>query len=260
MKKFNKYVLPLLLIILMAFVSTCKKDEEEPPTFQSLTFNEEEIIDRIPDAMVASNDENAEACVDAIEFAADWSAFYDFFTPADNATKVASKSTNSEGTWKYTYTWAGGYVVTFYWTYEETSTKDMWTLEAQYNDGPLYSFIEAWQLKDGTQGEIKYNFSWWTCAYYEGNTEDCIDVYYIFTWNKNTSGVINYTCTYETSDTEYPYYLKYELVSNPDGSGTVDYYSAGGSIHWHYEWDALGNGTWVWYMSGDIYGSGSWTV
>jgi type II secretory pathway pseudopilin PulG len=259
MKKFNKYVLPLLLIVVMAFVSTCKKDEEEPPTFQSLTFNEEEIINRIPDAMAASNDENAQACVDAIESAADWSSFYSYVTPPSDATKVGSKSTNSEGTWKWTSPVYGNIVVTFYWTYEETSTKDIWSMDVQYNDGPKYDYIDMWQLKDGTQGEIKYNFAW-ACAYDPDYYEDCTDWFWTITWNKNASGVINYTCYWDYTGTEYAYLYRWELVSNPDGSGTLDYYYLDDYWHYHYEWDALGNGTWVWYMSGDIYGSGSWTV
>ncbi len=260
MKKFNKYFLPLLLIVLIAFVSTCKKDEETaPPTFQSLSFNDEEIIDRIPDAMLNSTDENAQQCVSDIESAADWSGFYSNFTPPSNATKVSSKSTNSEGTWKWTYPIDASHSVTFYWTYEETSTKYTWTMDVQYNDGPMYDYVDAWELKDGTQGEVKYNFAW-VCVYDEEYSDNCDDLFWIITWNKNSSGVINYTFVYESSDPEYSYYLKYELVSNPNGSGTLDYYYLGDYWHYHYEWDSEGNGSWVWYMSGEVYMSGSWTV
>ena len=259
MKKFNKYVLPLLLIALMAFVSTCKKDKNETPSFQNLAFNDEEIIDRIPAAMAASSDENAQACVDAIESAADWSSFYSNLTPPSNATKVATKSTNSEGTWKWSWNYDGTHVMTLYWTYSETSTKHIWEMDIQFGDGAHYDYIDAWELKDGTQGEIKYNFAW-ICAYEPDYYEDCTDLFWVITWNKNASGVINYTFLWQSDDPEYAYYLKYEIVSNPDGSGTLDYYYLGDYWHYHYEWDILGNGTWVWYMSGDLYMSGSWEV
>lgn len=262
MKKFYKYFVPLFLVVVLAFVTGCKKDDDkEVPAFGGLSLTEEEIISKIPAGLKASTDENAQACVDAIESAADWSSFYDELTPPENAVKVNNKSTAGEGTWKWSYPYQET-TITYYWTYEETATKHTWTMEIQFGDGPLYSFIEAWELKDGTQGEVKYNIQW-ACfyydEYYEEQYEDCEDLYWKYTWNKNASGVINFTFIWESSDTEYPYYVKYELVLNPDGSGTLDYYSAGGYTHWHYEWDADGNGSWVWYY-GDSTMSGSWTV
>jgi hypothetical protein len=265
MKKFHKYFLPLLLVVLIAFVTGCKKDDDddEPPTFEGFSLTEEEIIDRIPVGLLNSSNENAQACVDAIESAADWSAFYSDLIPPAGAVKVSSKSTSSEGTWKWTQPYEG-HTISFYWTYEETATKYIWTMEIQFDDSPRYGYIEAWELKDGTQGEVRYNFQWicfYNELYYEEYNEDCEDLYWVYTWTMNPSGVINYTFIWETSDTEYLYFLKYELVLNPDGSGTLDYYSVGAFDHWHYEWDALGNGTWVWYTEGtEVSGSGSWTV
>ncbi len=261
MKKFYKYFLPILLVIAIAFVTGCKKDDDETPTFESLSFTEEEIINKIPEGLKNSTDENAQACVDAIESAADWSLFYGSLTPPDNAVKVDNKSTSSEGTWKWSYNYDGVHVITYYWTYEETATKHMWTMDIQWDDGPLFNFIDAWELKDGTQGEVKYNFQW-ACAYENQYYEDCYDdIFWIYTWNKNANGVINFTFKYESSEVEYSYYYKYELVLNPNGSGTLDYYWLDDYWHYHYEWDALGNGSWVWYTEGStISGEGSWTV
>jgi hypothetical protein len=263
MKKFHKYFLPLLLVIAIAFVTGCKKDDDdEPPTFEGFGLTEEEIISRIPNGLMNSSDENAQACVDAIESAADWSSFIGDLTPPANATKVNSKSTASEGTWKWSTTYEG-HTMTYYWTFEETATQYRWTMQIQFDSDTKYNYIEAWELKDGTQGEVKFNFGW-TCIYYElyyeEYYEDCEDLYWIYTWNINADGVINYTFVWESSDPEYPYYLQYELVLNSDGSGTLDYYSAGGSTHWHYEWDALGNGSWVWYYDDEVYMSGTWSV
>jgi hypothetical protein len=260
MKKFHKYFLPLLLVILIAFVSTCKKDDDdEPPTFESLSFNEEEVINRIPEGLKNSTDENAQTCVSYIETAASWSAFEGFMDPPSDAEKVSGKSTNSQGTWKWTIPHQG-YQITFYWTYEETATKHIWTMDVQYADGPLYNFIDAWELKDGTQGEVKYNFQW-ACVYDPDYYDDCEDLLYIYTWNMNASGVINYTLVMESSEVEYAYYYRYELVVNPDGSGTLDRYWLDAFWHYHFEWDAQGNGSWVWYSEGGtISGSGSWTV
>jgi hypothetical protein len=259
MKKFHKYFLPLLLVIAIAFVTGCKKDDDEPPTFESLSFTEEEILNKIPNGLKNSSDENAQDLISYIETAVSWSAFEGFFTPPSNAEKVSGKSTNSEGTWKWTHTYEG-YTITYYWTYEETASKYIWTLDVQYAGGVLYNFVDAWELKDGTQGEVRYNLQW-ACVYDPDYYDVCDDLFLIYTWNINADGVINYTFVWESLEVEYNYYWRYELVINPNGSGTLDYYWLDDYWHWHYEWDALGNGTWVWYTEGtEVSGSGSWTV
>ena len=131
-------------------------------------------------------------------------------------------------------------------------------MDIQYDNGPMYNYIDAWELKDGTQGEIKYNFAW-TYAFYEEEYEEYEDLFWIITWNKNASGVINYTFLWESSDPEYTYLYNWELVMNPNGSGTLDYYWLSGYYHYHYEWDAQGNGSWSYYY-GDTYMDGHWYV
>ncbi len=262
MKKFYKYFLPLLLVVLIAFVTGCKKDDDDdlPPEFDGFSLTEEEIINRIPDGLKTSSDANAQTCVSYIESAADWSGFYSYLTPPSNAVKVSNKSTAGEGTWKWSAPFED-HTITYYWTFEETSTQYMWTMQIQFDNGTKYNYIEAWELKDGTQGEVKFNFGW-TCIYYElyyeEYYEDCEELYWIYTWNKSASGVINYTWLIE--DPDYDYSFKYELVLNPDGSGTLDFYSNSGDTHYHYEWDDLGNGSWVWYYEGEVFMSGTWTV
>ena len=258
MKKFYKYVLPLLLVVLITFVTGCKKDDDEPPTFESLSFNEEEIINRIPEGLINSTDEYAQTCVSYIETAASWSAFETAFTPPADAEKVSSKSTSSQGTWKWTYPYQG-YNITYYWTYEETTIRHNWTMDVQYAGGPLYNFIDAWELKDGTQGEVKYNFQW-ACVFDPQYYDVCDDLFLIYTWNINSNGVINYTFIYESLEVEYSYYWKYELVLNPDGSGTLDWYWLDDYWYYHYLWDTQGNGSWFWYTEGSISGEGSWIV
>lgn len=259
MKKFYKYFLSLLLIIAIAFVTGCKKDDDKPPTFESLSFTEEEIIDKIPDGLKNSADPEAQTLVSYIETAVSWTAFEGFFTPPSNAEKVGSKSTSSEGTWKWTHSWEG-YTITYYWSYEETATKHIWTMDVQYAGGPLYNFVDAWELKDGTQGEVRYNLQW-ACVYDPEYYDVCDDLFLLYTWNINPDGVINYTFLYESLEYEYDYYWRYELVIYPDGSGTLDYYYLGGYWYYHYWWDAEGNGEWVWYAEDDeILGEGGWIV
>ncbi len=260
MKKFYKFLLPLGIVSLALVINGCSKDDDGDggtQEFESISSSSaEEVISRIPDGLKNSTDENAEACIDHIETATSWSSFSGNFTPGTGAEKISSKSTGNE-----IYKWTAPYensTITFYWEYEETSTKYIWEWDIQYGDGPLYDYMDAWELKDGSEGELKYNCQW-ACYTYGEEVEQCEDIYWIYTWKEDNAGVITFTMLYETLETEYDYFFKIEVIVNPDGSGSADYYLHGDYYHYHYEWDALGNGSWVWYL-GDSVTSGNWSA
>jgi hypothetical protein len=260
MKKFYKFLMPLAIASLFIIINGCSKDDDDngdgPPEYETLSTTTAEMIDaRIPEGLKNSTDENAQECVSRIELATNWSSFSDNLAPPSDAQKIAIKSGDN---WVYKWTWAydPSHTFTMYWNYEETSTKYIWEWGLQLDNGPIYDFMTAWEYKDGSQGEIRYNYEWF-CYYGEEEFEDCNDLYWIYTWNTDSEGIITFTWTYETAE-EFDYYLKIELISYPDGSGTLDYYLAG-EPYYHFEWDALGNGSWVLYI-GDMEYTGSWTV
>lgn len=160
-------------------------------------------------------------------------------------------------TWSYTYE---GQTITYYWTYADDATKNYYTMQIQLDDGPLYNYVEAWEMKDGSKGKLLYNFNW-IYAYYDDYYEDYYDdLFYTYEWEVTSSGVYNFTFYYGSESGEYTYALRYDVVVNADGSGTIDYYYED-ELFWHMEWDAMGNGSWAYYdTDGTVYSSGTWTV
>jgi hypothetical protein len=244
MKNYTKQALVLFAAMLFIMVS-CKKDETTPEIVnpESFSFDEEAIIDRLPDALENTTDPDAAVVVGWVEAAANWSAFDSYFTPPDDAVLVSIKSTS------YTYRWTAGYIggttLTYWWTYSEDATKNYWDLEIQIDDGPRAPFIEAWEMKDGTAGEVRYSYNW---AYYldDYDPDSYIDVSWVYTYSINAEGDYLFTWTYENDTEEYDNVLSYEVLVRADGSGYVRYYSQ--DYLWYYgEWDTDGNGYYVWY-------------
>jgi len=247
-----KLTLTVILAVNLALFTSCSKVSNTPPDEQ-LSFDTEEVMDQVPTALLNSTDTYAMQCVSGIETAMDMSAFMDNLVPPEDAVRSLRKS--SEGTWEWTVS-TGYYTVTFYWTYEEDSQKRMWTMEVQFDGGTVYPYISAWEKKDGSEGEILYNFAW-ADAYYETNYYE--DLYWRYHWTKDSAGNYTFTWNYESSDDTYQYYMSYEVVVNADGSGTIDYYSMD-SLFYHMEWDTLGNGSWAYYSDGEEFMSGTWVV
>jgi len=248
MKRPNYLALFAIVATVSLFLSSCNKDT--PPT-EMISFDSEEIMDNVPDGLLNSTDSYAEQCVSGIETALDMSSFMSDMEPPDDAIRTLKGGS----TWQWTVT-NFMYTITFYWTYEEDSEKRYWTMEIKFGDGESYPYITAWETKDGSEGEIQYNFGW-TAAYQ--SVEDYEDLYWKYHWNKDASGNYTFTWNYESSDDTYQYYLSYEVVVNADGSGSINYYSMD-VLFYHMEWDSLGNGSYTYYYSGTQEISGSWTV
>jgi len=240
-----------LFILSMAMVS-CKKDDNppDPADFQSLSFDTEAVMDKLPNGLTNSSDEYAQSCVDMVESALDMSGFIDQMDVPSNATRVSKKA--SSDTWSWTWS-DGAQTYTFYWTYSEDNSKHYWTMEIQFGGGTKYPYIEAWEYKDGSGGQVIYNFNW-AAAYY--GEEDYIDLFWTYNWSVDSSGNYEFSMTYDSSELDYDYYLEYYVVVNDDGSGSVDYYISD-QHYYHMEWDASGAGSWTWYL-GDGTLTGTW--
>lgn len=238
------------LFILLFLVTGCKK-EDEPPEFEQIAFDAQEVLDLLPAGLKNSDDSYAQECVGMVESALDMSDFIDNMEVPPEAQKTAKKATT--GTWSWTWNYIGGELWTFYWTYDEDNTKRYWTMEIQFGDGPKYDYIEAWEAKDGSAGEVIYNFNW--AAIYDGETTSYQDLYLRITWEVDSAGNYYYSW-YWDADTENEYLWQYDIVVNADGSGSVDYY-LGGELYYHMEWDALGNGSWAYYFGG-LLSDGIW--
>ena len=231
----------------------CDKEEDLPPEFAEISFDGQEVIDMLPDGLLASNDPKAEECVEMIEEALDMSAFLDNLEVPDNAQRLSKKATGD--TWKWTFPYMGG-TWTFYWTFDEDNTKQYWTMEIQFGDGERYDYITAWEMKDGSGGEVVYSFNW--VQIYDQEYTDYVDLHMTYSWSLDTSGTYYFDWSYEVDDHSYDYLMKYSIVINPDGSGEVDYYYYD-QLFYHMEWDAAGNGSWTYYFGG-LEESGSWTA
>lgn len=243
-----------MLLLFALFFTSCDK-EEETPEFQSIAFDTEEVMDKLPAGLVSSDDTYAQQAVAAIESALDMSTFMDDMTPPDDAERTSKKA--SGDTWSWTVS-DGTMSYTFYWTYEEDNSKKYWTMDIQFDDGPLYNYIYAWETKDGKQGEVQYNFNW-VAAYDGEDPEEYEDLYWRYSWNIDAAGNYTFSWDYDSSDPEYEYFMRYEVVVNNDGSGTINNYMSD-ELFYHMEWDATGNGSWAYYSEGTEYMSGNWTV
>jgi hypothetical protein len=260
MMKYTNLIKGLSVLIVMAiFTAGCDKDEPTPENLQNLSFDSEQILNLVPDGLKNSTDDQAQSCYEFIESAVDMSGFIDNMDVPDNAIRSSKKSSMSGAdTWQWTWYEYGGQAITLYWTYEEDNSKRYWTMEIQWGTGPRYDFIEAWETKDGKQGEVIYNFGW--AAVYSGEAiEDYEYFYWRYTWTLDNSGAYHLHFGIDSENQDYDYYLYYDVVINADGSGYVNYY-LNDALYYAMTWDTMGNGTWEYYIGGEMYMNGTWSA
>ena len=244
----------MIMLVFTILYAGCNKDGDDlPPEFRELTFNEQEVIDMLPDGLLASDDPQAQECVVMIMEALDMSAFQDNLEVPDNAQPLSKKASGDTWTWTFTY---GGETWTFYWTYSEDSSREYWNMEIQYGEGDRYDYITAWEMKDGSAGEVIYSFNW--VQLYDEEYLGYVDLHMIFAWQMDASDTYHFEWSYEGLSSEYDYVMQYGIVIYPDGSGELDYYYYD-QLFYHMEWDAAGNGSWVYYFGGSEE-SGSWST
>ena len=244
----------MLILAVALFVAGCNKDDDElPQDFAELAFDEAAILDRLPNGLTASDDPKAQECVSMIEGALDMSEFRANLIVPDYAQRSSKKA--SGDTWSWTFTYMGG-TWTFYWTYEEDASKHYWTMEIQFDEGERYDYITAWEMKDGTGGEVVYSFNW--VMIYEQGYSEYEDLHWTYTWSLDASDTYHFSWTYDADSEEFDYFMHYDVVIYADGSGELDYYYFD-ELFYHMEWDAAGNGSWIYYFGGQEQ-SGSWTA
>ncbi len=169
------------LIIFSFLLLSCSK-EELSPEFKQMNFESQEVLKKLPSGLMNSNDEHAQECISMINDALDMSEFAGDMEVPDGAEKVTKKSSGDTWTWSVN---AQGYSYTFYWTYSEDASKHNWTMEIQIDGGTKHAYIQAWEYKDGSGGQVKYNFNWTAAVYGSVEYED---IFWTYTWTLDASG------------------------------------------------------------------------
>lgn len=123
------------IVMISLILFGCGKDEVVNPEFQKMTFESQEVLDKLPAGLLNSSDEHAEECISMIEDALDMSQFIENMDVPQGAEKVAKKS--SSNTWRWSVN-VQGYNYTFYWTYSEDASGD-------------YQFTMTWDGEDGIE-------------------------------------------------------------------------------------------------------------
>jgi hypothetical protein len=239
-----------VFFIFSFFLLACDK-EEVTPEFKQMSFESEEVLKKLPSGLVNSSDEHAKECISMINDALDMSEFVGDMVVPSGAVKTSKKSSGDTWTWSVN---AQGYEYTFFWTYSEDGSKHYWTMEIQVDGGEKHAYIQAWEYKDGSGGQVKYNFNWTAAVY--GSTE-YEDIFWTYNWSLDDSGNYHFTMTWDSGEGENEFYLEYIVVINDDGSGSIEYWLMD-SLVYEMEWDAAGNGTWAYYSGGEELMSGSW--
>ncbi len=250
----NKIQILAMFFIAVFIAFSCSKDDEpDVRDFETISFDREVVLEKLPDGLKNSQDPYAQQAVGYVESALNWSDFSSQLDPPENAVKVGKKKGDT-----YTWTWNYGsqYILTLWWTYSDDADKNYWEIDIQYGDGERSDYINAWENKDDSGGEVLYNYAW-VCAMDEPSSE-CENLYWVYNWNRDENDNFLFTYSIEAEDDEFESSMNYETFVNDDGSGSVDYYFYGEHFY-HMEWDSDGNGSWVQYL-GESEITGSWSV
>jgi hypothetical protein len=244
-----------IVIFTMALIATgCNKEGNNNTPSEALSFDTREVIDKLPQGLLNSDDQYAKQCVSDIESALDMSSIIDDMVPPEYAERTSKKAVAGD-TWSWTVS-DGTMSYTFYWSYDEDNAKRYWTMDIQFDEGERYPYISAWESKDGKLGEVLYNFQW--ALAYQGSTE-YDELYWKYGWTLDDDGNYEFGWDYDSDSEDYNYFLNYSVVVNDDGSGSIDYYTLDTQFY-HMEWDAQGNGSWTFFYGSDNSQSGSWSV
>jgi hypothetical protein len=240
-----KFLILFTTIFSLVIVSSCKKDDDvDPNNNNDFTAYEIKTV-TVPDAMVQSNDEGAQTARTFIGMANSMSGYGGMMTPPSKSTAVTHfKDGGTE-----LYSWEineGNTHCTITLTFIETTTSYSWavtisgTLEGLILSN--FTYIQAYSEKDETSGHM-------TLYDPEGS-----GVLMTQSWQEFANGT--FECTLEM-----PQYLFIKVVTNADGSGSVevkDWMNGQYVMDFRAEWDASGHGQWWEYLDGVIDEQGSW--
>ncbi len=254
MLKRNNFIL-FFIFLIAAGMSSCSKDDSgntpAPKTTLSISGGSDVII--VPDALANSDNTMAKLVASYMTTATNMNSFISYFTPPEDAARTNTKSSSTTYTW--TSPFLGGQPMTFYWTYYDSVDRNKWTIDISFQD-KTYRYAEASELKDHSQGSIRFNYNW--TEEMDGNASD--DLFWLYSWTKNESGpnTLEYAIQAGSGDNSVTDFAEYQVISqNPDLSGELTFYEDGVKYQ-YFSWSADGSGSWKTFDNEKIVDSGTW--
>jgi len=243
--QFRKSASWLSGLLIIAAIAGCSGDKgtnspekSEPPAFEVRTIS-------VPQKMIQSQDPMARMAVVYINMANAISNYISFLSPPASAKKLA-RPVSVQG---WTYTWTeGSLAVTL--KISETGDKYIWEVFLKGTDGKFtydnWKSLHSERTKDGNSGLM---------IVYEPVT---------------TNPAMKWTWEVDPETEAYNFVMttfgdgggKIEIVSNPDGSGSLaSYEGADGNyvLKFRVEWGSDGSGHWWTYENGNVASEGSWS-
>jgi len=238
-----KFLILFTTIFSLIIATGCKKDDDVDPNNNFTAYDIKTVI--VPDAMAQSNDEGAQTAKSFLSMANAMSGYGGMMTPPSKSTSITKlKDSGTE-----LFTWEineGNTHCTITLTFIETATTYSWAVTI---DGTLegislsnFTYIQAYSEKDEASGHM-------TLYNPEGS-----GVLMTQMWQELANGA--FECI-----TELPQSLLINVVTNEDGSGSVevkDWINGQYVLDFRAEWDASGHGQWWEYIDGIIDEQGSW--
>ena len=256
----NQKNLLLLVSLIMALVAFNGCSSDDDPTTPSgggggsgnapeFTLPGTAAVD-LPDALESSSDGNAQALVAVMSQVNTLSVLSAIMQVPEGA--IQSK--NKDGSWQYTWTINDSPVaMTFTLTIVETANSYTWSLRLNGFDGEFTYDNDLIYF-----AELAMDDSFGVFHFYDIEGE-ANDVVFSWEWSTDSAGVFTMTMIFGDDEED----AKTVFVVNPDGSGTLDIFAMA-DMSWqlvlHYEWDALGNGSWIVYEDGEVAASGNWVI
>jgi len=248
MKKHNLFFITILSVMLAVFLGACSKDDDDDdnptPQQQEAPQIETQMVE-LPDAMIQSDNPGATQATSYVNIANAFVGWSGMMIPPN---KSGSLKSTMNDPWIYTWDYNDGvdiYSVTL--TVLETETQVEWTMVINGTMGgevfTNFMYMEASELLDGSAG---------TFVMYDWENQGAIGM--IASWSTDSNGV--YYVTFEV-----PNEIKIEMVSNPNGSGSVmfyEFYDTEYLLEFMAEWTADGTGQWWEYYMGELVDEGFW--
>ncbi len=238
-----KFLILFTTIFSLIIAPGCKKDDDVDPNNNFTAYDIKTVT--VPDAMAQSNDEGAQTANTFLSMANGMSGLWGMMTPPSKSTHI----TNLKDGGTEIYSWEineGNTHCTITLTFIETATTYSWAVTI---DGTLegislsnFTYIQAYSEKDEASGHM-------TLYNPEGS-----GVLMTQMWQELANGA--FECI-----TELPQSLLINVVTNEDGSGSVevkDWINGQYVLDFRAEWDASGHGQWWEYIDGIIDEQGSW--
>ncbi|MBC8426415.1 hypothetical protein H8E07_20040 [bacterium] len=246
----NRWLMCMGLLILAFSLGGCSSDDPAAPAGDNTPgYGDNYQTPTTPTAMQQSQDPYAQQANIHVNSFGAMSAHTAWLTPPGKAQKQGDGPPWTT-TWDYTGDGAD-MTVTLVIDEDTIGETEVWTWDV-YFDGYLdaevyenFHVYSAWEAKDGSGGYLE----WYE---YPGG-----DPLVTWQWWANADGSFDYEFIgYDGGMPE----ARIILHLNADGSGELDIYEyvMAWVIEMHFEWTALGTGSWISYLDGVEVDSGVW--